>query len=110
MSDLCTVKKSTLDGIAEAIQSKTGESGGMLPSEMAGKIEDRAEVNVINSVERADGTALTPVNKKITLPAQVVISDTEPTDTSVLWIDTSDDTVDGIDNGEEISFPEEVGE
>ena len=40
MSDLCTVKKSTLDGIAEAIQSKTGESGRMLPSEMAGKIED----------------------------------------------------------------------
>jgi len=40
MSDLCTVKKSTLDGIAEAIQSKTGESGGMLPSEMKGKIED----------------------------------------------------------------------
>jgi len=39
MSDICTVKKSTLDGIAEAIQSKTGESGGMLPSEMAGKIE-----------------------------------------------------------------------
>ena len=39
MSDLCTVKKSTLDGIAEAIQSKTGESGGMLPSEMKGKIE-----------------------------------------------------------------------
>lgn len=38
MSDICTVKKSTLDGIAEAIQSKTGESGGMLPSEMAGKI------------------------------------------------------------------------
>jgi len=38
MSDLCTIKKSTLDGIAEAIQSKTGESGGMLPSEMAGKI------------------------------------------------------------------------
>ena len=73
-------------------------------------IEARAEVNVINSVERADGTAVTPVNKKITLPAQVVISDTEPTDTSVLWIDTSDDTVDGIDNGEEISFPQEVGE
>jgi len=40
MSDICTVKKSTLDGIAEAIQSKTGESGRMLPSEMAGKIED----------------------------------------------------------------------
>jgi len=40
MSDICTVKKSTLDGIAEAIQSKTGESGGMLPSEMKGKIED----------------------------------------------------------------------
>jgi len=40
MSDICTVRKSTLDGIAEAIQSKTGESGGMLPSEMAGKIED----------------------------------------------------------------------
>ena len=39
MSDICTIKKSTLDGIAEAIQSKTGESGGMLPSEMAGKIE-----------------------------------------------------------------------
>lgn len=38
MSDICTVRKSTLDGIAEAIQSKTGESGGMLPSEMAGKI------------------------------------------------------------------------
>jgi len=73
-------------------------------------IEARAEVNVINSVERADGTAVTPVNKKITLPAQVVISDTEPTDTSVLWIDTSDDTVDGIDNGEEMSFPQEVGE
>ena len=40
MSDICTVRKSTLDGIAEAIQSKTGESGRMLPSEMAGKIED----------------------------------------------------------------------
>lgn len=40
MSDICTVRKSTLDGIAEAIQSKTGESGGMLPSEMKGKIED----------------------------------------------------------------------
>lgn len=73
-------------------------------------IEDRAEVNIINAVERADGTAVVPVNKKIVLPAQVVISDTEPTDTSVLWIDTSDDTVDGIDNGEEISFPQEVGE
>lgn len=73
-------------------------------------IEDRAEVNVINAIEKADGTAVTPVNKKITLPAQVVISDTEPTDTSVLWIDTSDDTVDGIDNGEEMSFPQEVGE
>jgi len=79
-------------------------------SEKLANIEARAEVNVINSVERADGTTLTPVNKRITLPAQVVISDTEPTDTSVLWIDTSDDTVDGIDNGEEISFPEEVGE
>lgn len=73
-------------------------------------IEARAEVNVINAIERADGTAVTPVNKKITLPAQVVISDTEPTDTSVLWVDTSDDTVDGIDNGEEMSFPQEVGE
>lgn len=40
MSDICTVRKSTLDGIAEAIQSKTGESGKMLPSEMQGKIED----------------------------------------------------------------------
>lgn len=40
MSDICTIKKSTLDGIAEAIQSKTGESSGMLPSEMQGKIED----------------------------------------------------------------------
>ena len=73
-------------------------------------IEARAEVNVINAIEKADGTAVVPVNKKITLPAQVVISDTEPTDTSVLWIDTSDDTVDGIDNGEEMSFPQEVGE
>lgn len=40
MSDICTIKKSTLDGIAKAIQSKTSESDRMLPSEMAGKIED----------------------------------------------------------------------
>lgn len=79
-------------------------------SEKLANIEAGAEVNIINAVERSDGTAVVPVNKKITLPAQVVISDTEPTDTSVLWIDTSDDTVDGIDNGEEISFPQEVGE
>ena len=38
MSDICTIRKSTLDGIAEAIQSKTGESGGMLPSEMREKV------------------------------------------------------------------------
>lgn len=40
MSDICTVKKSTLDGIAEAIQVKTGDTEQMLPSEMARKIED----------------------------------------------------------------------
>ena len=51
MSDICTVKKSTLDGIAEAIQSKTGESGGMLPSEMAGKILSIPSVPEIPDME-----------------------------------------------------------
>jgi len=46
MSDICTIKKSTLDGIAEAIQSKTGESGGMLPSEMRGKVLSIPSVGV----------------------------------------------------------------
>lgn len=40
MSDICTVRKSTLDGIARQTQRLTGSSEQMKASEIAGKLED----------------------------------------------------------------------
>lgn len=40
MSDICTVKKSTLDGIAKQTQRLTGSTEQMKAGEIAGKLED----------------------------------------------------------------------